>query len=72
MTRFDDLAAFRAAAGTRLGASDWFTVDQPRIDAFADATLDQQWIHVDPSRAASGPFGATVAHGYLTRRSSRT
>ena len=47
-------------------ADRWFTVDQTRIDAFADTTEDHQWIHVDPERAAQGPFGATVAHGYLT------
>jgi len=46
--------------------SNWFVVDQPRINQFADATGDHQWIHVDPDRAASGPFGATIAHGFLT------
>ncbi len=45
---------------------EWFTIDQDRIDAFAEATEDRQWIHVDSERAASGPFGATIAHGYLT------
>ncbi len=55
-----------AAVGEHLGHSDWVLVDQARIDAFADATGDHQWIHVDPERAASGPFGTTVAHGYLT------
>ncbi len=55
-----------AAVGEHLGHSDWVLIDQTRIDAFADATGDHQWIHVDPSRAASGPFGTTVAHGYLT------
>lgn len=49
-----------------LGASDWLVVTQERIDLFADVTGDLQWIHVDPERAARGPFGATVAHGYLT------
>lgn len=49
-----------------LGASSWFTIDQARIDRFADATDDHQWIHVDPEAAAKGPFGAPVAHGYLT------
>lgn len=58
-----DLAS---AVGERLGASDWMQVDQARIDLFADATGDHQWIHVDPERAATGPFGATIAHGYLT------
>jgi acyl dehydratase len=52
--------------GTDLGASDWLTIDQPRIDAFAEVTGDHQWIHVDPERARTGPFGATIAHGYLT------
>src|SRR5207342_272331 len=52
--------------GQSVTAERWFTVDQARIDAFADATDDHQWIHVDPSRAANGPFGATIAHGYLT------
>jgi acyl dehydratase len=55
-----------AAVGSRLGASAWLTVDQTRIDGFADATLDHQWVHVDPERAKSGPFGACIAHGYLT------
>jgi acyl dehydratase len=52
--------------GTELGTSDWITIDQQRIDAFADATDDHQWIHVDPERAKQGPFGSTIAHGYLT------
>ena len=52
--------------GQPLGQSDWLKIDQARIDRFADATGDHQWIHVDPQRAAQGPFGATVAHGYLT------
>jgi acyl dehydratase len=59
----DDLTA---AVGTHLGFSDWLTVDQHRIDTFADATGDHQWIHVDPERAAAGPFGTTIAHGFLT------
>jgi acyl dehydratase len=50
----------------RSATGDWFTVDQQRIQAFADATEDWQWIHLDAERAASGPFGATIAHGYLT------
>jgi acyl dehydratase len=53
-------------AGSDLGVSDWLTIDQARIDRFAEASGDQQWIHVDPERAASGPFGTTIAHGYLT------
>lgn len=52
--------------GMRLDASDWLMVDQHRIDAFARCTGDHQWIHVDPVRAKDGPFGATIAHGYLT------
>ncbi|TDS76790.1 MaoC family dehydratase [Amnibacterium kyonggiense] len=64
--RFDSPEALLDAVGTDLGTSDWLTVDQARIDRFADATDDHQWIHVDPERAAGGPFGATVAHGYLS------
>jgi acyl dehydratase len=52
--------------GDEFGPSSWIAVDQERIDAFADATEDHQWIHVDPERAASGPFGTTIGHGYLT------
>jgi acyl dehydratase len=52
--------------GTELGVSDWLTIDQERIDAFAQVTGDHQWIHVDPVRAKTGPFGTTIAHGYLT------
>ncbi|MEO3388829.1 MaoC family dehydratase [Mesorhizobium sp. CAU 1741] len=55
-----------AAVGSSLGASDWLTIDQTRIDEFARATGDLQWIHVDPAKAKDGPFGKTVAHGYLT------
>jgi acyl dehydratase len=55
-----------AMVGTALGTTDWLTIDQARINLFADATGDHQWIHVDPERAASGPFGGTIAHGYLT------
>ncbi len=65
-TTLDGPNAVRAAAGTHLGWSEWLTIDQNRIDQFAAATGDDQWIHVDPERAASGPFGATIAHGYLT------
>ncbi|RPE74876.1 MaoC family dehydratase [Frondihabitans sp. PhB161] len=54
------------AEGRILGPSSWVTIDQGRIQAFADATGDQQWIHTDPARAADGPFGATIAHGFLT------
>ncbi len=52
--------------GMELGVSDWLEIDQKRIDLFADATGDHQWIHVDPERAKAGPYGATIAHGYLT------
>jgi acyl dehydratase len=55
-----------AGVGRDLGASEWVTIDQDRIDRFAAATGDDQWIHVDPVAAADGPFGATIAHGYLT------
>ncbi|WP_208027096.1 MULTISPECIES: MaoC family dehydratase [Rhabdothermincola] len=65
-TTFDGLDALRAAAGQHLGYSDWLEITQDRIDLFAEATGDHQWIHVDPERAAAGPFGATIAHGYLT------
>jgi acyl dehydratase len=64
--RFDSPEALLDAAGTDLGTSAWRTVDQARIDTFADATDDHQWIHVDPARAAEGPFGGPIAHGYLT------
>lgn len=62
----DTLERLRRLVGTEVGVSDWFTVDQDRIDAFADATEDHQWIHVDAERAAAGPFGTTIAHGFLT------
>jgi acyl dehydratase len=52
--------------GDQFGPSDWLEITQDRIDRFADATDDQQWIHVDPERAAEGPFGTTIAHGFLT------
>ena len=60
---FDELPGL---VGQALGTSDWILVDQARIDAFAHVTGDHQWIHVDAGRAAEGPFGSTVAHGYLT------
>lgn len=62
-TTFDEVCA---AAGEDLGTSDWVTVDQERVDQFAQATGDHQWIHVDVERAKDGPFGGTIAHGYLT------
>lgn len=67
MTReFQTLADFKAAAGQELGTSEWVTVTQEKINLFADATGDHQWIHVDPDAAAKGPFGKPIAHGYLT------
>lgn len=63
---FTSADELRAGIGEQLGHSDWLEIDQKRIDLFADATGDHQWIHVDPERAARGPFGTTIAHGYLT------
>jgi acyl dehydratase len=60
------LDELKALAGSDLGTSDWTDVTQERINGFADATGDHQWIHTDPERAATGPFGAPIAHGYLT------
>ena len=65
-TVLDGPDAVKAAVGTHLGYSDWLTIDQDRVNLFADATGDHQWIHVDPERAKDGPFGAPIAHGYLT------
>lgn len=64
--RFDSSTAVLAAVGQDLGVTPWLVIDQQRIDMFADATGDHQWIHTDPERARSGPFGRTIAHGYLT------
>jgi acyl dehydratase len=66
MRHFENLADLQARVGQEIGVSDWITVDQRRIDQFADATGDHQWIHVDVERARAGPFGAPVAHGFLT------
>lgn len=63
---FDSVDALHAALGDPIGPGEWLTVEQNRIDAFADVTGDHQWIHTDPERAAAGPYGATIAHGYLT------
>ena len=63
---FETVEDLKAAVGTVVGHSDWVTVDQERINTFADATGDHQWIHIDPERAAQGPYGTTIAHGYLT------
>jgi len=65
-TVLNGLDEVRAAVGRDLGTSDWLEITQARIDLFAEATGDHQWIHVDPVRAAAGPFGSTIAHGYLT------
>lgn len=66
MRVFDTLEELRPLVGQSIGTSDWITIDQERINRFADATGDHQWIHVDPERAAAGPFGTTIAHGFLT------
>jgi acyl dehydratase len=66
MRVFDNLEAMKDLVGQPLGSSDWVVVDQQRIDRFAEATEDRQWIHVDPTRASQGPFGSTIAHGFLT------
>ena len=66
VTEFETPMELLEAVGTTLGPTDWLLVDQDRVNQFADATGDDQWIHVDPVRAASGPFGGTIAHGYLT------
>ena len=66
MTVYPHLADLAALEGREIGRSDWVVVDQSHIDLFAQATGDAQWIHVDAARAATGPFGTTVAHGFLT------
>jgi acyl dehydratase len=66
MRTFASLEEFAAAKGEALGYSEWHKITQEQVNAFADATGDHQWIHVDVERAASGPFGSTIAHGYLT------
>ena len=63
---FNSAAAVLQAVGQDLGTTDWLSISQERIQTFADATGDHQWIHVDPERARQGPFGTTIAHGYLT------
>jgi acyl dehydratase len=62
----DGIDAMRALAGEELGTSSWLTITQEQVDQFAAATGDHQWIHVDPERAKDGPFGTTIAHGYLS------
>lgn len=66
MQRFETLAELAGQVGQEIGLSPWVEIDQARIQQFADATDDQQWIHTDPARAAAGPFGSTIAHGFLT------
>ena len=63
---FDRPQDLTGAEGTQLGPTEWLTVDQARVDGFAEVTEDRQWIHVDVERAKAGPFGGTIAHGYLT------
>lgn len=66
MRVFNGIDEVEKAVGEHLGYSDWLEVTQERVDLFAEATGDHQWIHVDPEKAASGPYGTTIAHGYLT------
>ena len=66
-TVFDNPKDLLGAVGKHLGYSDWLEITQDRVDKFAEATGDHQWIHVDPERAKEGPFGGTIAHGYLTQ-----
>ena len=66
MKTFAHLADVEGLVGQLLGSSDWLQIDQPRIAGFADATDDHQWIHLDAERAKAGPFGTTIAHGFLT------
>jgi acyl dehydratase len=66
MQHYAQLTQLQALVGQEIGLSDWVVVDQQRIQRFADATGDHQWIHLDAERAAAGPFGSTIAHGYLT------
>ena len=66
LNTFTGIAEVKAAEGKHLGYSEWLEITQDRIDKFAEATGDYQWIHVDVERAKDGPFGATIAHGYLT------
>lgn len=66
MEVYRGIADLEAAVGKELGPSDWFPIEQDRVDGFADVTEDHQWIHVDTEKAANGPFGATIAHGFLS------
>jgi acyl dehydratase len=66
MRTFTSGADLAASVGQEIGVSDWHEIPQSQIDLFAEATGDDQWIHVDPERAKAGPYGTTIAHGYLT------
>jgi acyl dehydratase len=66
MRVFDTMALMKACVGQEIAVSDWLEMTQERVNLFADATGDHQWIHIDPERATSGPFGAPIAHGFLT------
>lgn len=66
MRTFGSIEELAACQGELIGSSDWVTITQEAVNLFADATGDHQWIHVDPKRAADGPFGTTIAHGYMT------
>ena len=66
MRTFESVADLAAATGETIGQSDWVTITQEEVNMFADATGDHQWIHVDPERAKDGPFGKTIAHGFMT------
>jgi acyl dehydratase len=66
MKTFEKIADLQALVGQELGVSEWMTITQEQINKFADATGDHQWIHIDPERAKTGPFGTTIAHGFLT------
>ena len=66
MRTFTTIDELEAAVGEELGVTEWIEIDQDRVNLFADATDDHQWIHVDEERSAAGPFGGTIAHGYLT------
>ena len=71
VTTLRGIDAVRSALGTHLGYSDWLEITQDRVDVFADATGDHQWIHVNVDKAKNGPFGAPIAHGYLTMSLSK-
>jgi len=66
MKTFENLSALAACVGQDVATSEWITITQQQVNLFAEATGDHQWIHVDPQKAAAGPFGATIAHGFLT------